>query len=722
LADAPPRRRDSTRRLVFRVGQLCSAVRDILTARRVTVLIYNPSSQTVSPLVSDNPDDERTRDAARRWSRVSLDDFPAARTALLDQRPVTIDDARRNEGLPPGAAEDFELTSLHMRPLVTTEPIGILVIEPAAAADSPDLDSIAPLVAASVARVQERRHEDTTGPDAEPVLDLVEAVASAHSLDEALATACERLALLANARRCAIFMLEGRRAVPRMGRSADGGSDEAACEQFRTATTPLPIVEAAMEGGDAVIADDAQSPLIADWWADAFKLGSAVAAPIGRRGNVLGVAVADAAAAHAFSPEGVRPFAEAAARLGAVLELARSIEQGTSNLQAATAIRRLLEEGSRAQSVEEAAEALAHVTRDALGSDHASVFLADEEDRIGHVAVDAPENFRAIARERLVGSRARDFRLWRRVIRQQRPVFVEDAAESQLIPAELVALLGLRSYVAFPLLSANRPLGLVVCSDTSRNRHWTDEEKELASQLALEGSLVIENAALRAGERRRIDELSRQAFHDPLTDLPNRALFKDRLQHALARTRRGGQSVAVLLLDLDGFKQINDSFGHEAGDQVLIAVSQRLRACLRPADTVARLGGDEFTILLEDIAALDEATRVAKRIADSLRTSFMVEGNETTVSTSIGIALNEPRDLDPSDILRNADRAMYEAKSRGNGRYAVYGKDSPAQGRRRQVDTDVEVKRPTITRLGGDNGENGENGSESNGPLAGRAD
>ena len=100
----------------------------------------------------------------------------------------------------------------------------------------------------------------------------------------------------------------------------------------------------------------------------------------------------------------------------------------------------------------------------------------------------------------------------------------------------------------------------------------------------------------------------------------------------------------------------------------------------------------------------------------------MVEGNETTVSTSIGIALNEPRDLDPSDILRNADRAMYEAKSRGNGRYAVYGKDSPAQGRRRQVDTDVEVKRPTITRLGGDNGENGDNGSESNGPLAGRAD
>ena len=211
---------------------------------------------------------------------------------------------------------------------------------------------------------------------------------------------------------------------------------------------------------------------------------------------------------------------------------------------------------------------------------------------------------------------------------------------------------------------------------------------------------MIENAALRAGERRRIDELSRQAFHDPLTDLPNRALFKDRLEHALARTRRGGQSVAVLLLDLDGFKQINDSFGHEAGDQVLIAVSQRLRACLRPADTVARLGGDEFTILLEDIAALDEATRVAERIADSLRTSFIVEGNETTVSTSIGIALNEPRDLDPSDILRNADRAMYEAKSRGNGRYAVYGKDSPAQGRRRQVDTDVEVKRPTITSVG----------------------
>jgi diguanylate cyclase (GGDEF)-like protein len=177
--------------------------------------------------------------------------------------------------------------------------------------------------------------------------------------------------------------------------------------------------------------------------------------------------------------------------------------------------------------------------------------------------------------------------------------------------------------------------------------------------------------------------------------------------------------VAVLLLDLDGFKQINDSFGHEAGDQVLIAVSQRLRGCLRPADTVARLGGDEFTILLEDITDLAEATRVAERIAGSLRTSFMVEGHETTVSTSIGIAVNEPRDLDPSDMLRNADRAMYEAKSRGSGQYAVFGKGSPAHGRRRQMDTEVDVRRPTITRSGD---RDVENGSESSGPLASRPD
>jgi diguanylate cyclase (GGDEF)-like protein len=660
------------------------------------------------------------RDVSRKWSRIPLDDFPAARLVLLDQKPVVAEDAQRDVRLPPGAAADFGTTSVHLEPLLTTEPVGILAIEPASAADNPDLLSIVPLVAASVARVQARRRADTEQTEADSLLELMEAAAEERSLDGVLGTVCERLALRIGARRACVFLLEQGRAVPRMARFADGTLDPLAWEKFRTAATPLPLVDSALQSGEPVIAEESSSALIAGWWAETFGVGSALAVPLGKPSKVVGILTLDAATERRFSEQDAQLAAHAAARLGGIVELARAIHERTSNLEAATAIRRLLEEGSRALSIEEAGETLARVTRDALGAEHASVFLADAEDRIGYVAVDAPDEFGSIARERLVGSHARDFRLWRRVTRQQRPVFVEDASASQLIPAELVTLLGLRSYVAFPLLSANRALGLVVCSDTRESRPWTAEERQLVDQLALEGSLVIENTALRAVERKRIDELSRQAFHDALTDLPNRALFGDRLDHALARIRRGHQSVAVLLLDLDGFKQVNDSFGHDAGDQVLIAVAQRLRACLRPADTVARLGGDEFTILLEDITHLREATRVAERIENSLRTPFMVDGHETQVTTSIGIALNEPGKTGSSDLLRNADIAMYEAKRHGKARYEVFspGSSPSAFGDLSAGDPEFSVKRQNIT--GSRDGEDSH--ADENGPLTEHAD
>jgi diguanylate cyclase (GGDEF)-like protein len=197
----------------------------------------------------------------------------------------------------------------------------------------------------------------------------------------------------------------------------------------------------------------------------------------------------------------------------------------------------------------------------------------------------------------------------------------------------------------------------------------------LVSQLALEASLVLENASLRAAERERMDELAHQAFHDPLTKLPNRVLFTDRLEHALARTQRREESVAVLFLDLDIFKHVNDTLGHEAGDQLLIAVAKRLESCLRPEDSIARLGGDEFTILLEDVADSGEAVRVADRIAETLRTPFLLEGKEVAVTTSVGIALSAPEQTSPVELLRNADAAMYEAKRQGKNRHELYDPD-----------------------------------------------
>ncbi|CAN5575749.1 hypothetical protein BH24ACT22_BH24ACT22_21910 [soil metagenome] len=173
--------------------------------------------------------------------------------------------------------------------------------------------------------------------------------------------------------------------------------------------------------------------------------------------------------------------------------------------------------------------------------------------------------------------------------------------------------------------------------------------------------------------RRELEnELRRQALHDPLTDLPNRALFTDRLKQALKQTARRGEHVAVFFMDLDDFKSVNDSLGHEAGDQLLIAVARRISASVRDVDTVARLAGDEFTVLLEDLEDVVWATPVAERILAAFEEPFQVKGRDIKVAVSIGIAWTSRFDVSPAELLDRADKAMYRAKKVGGARSEFY--------------------------------------------------
>ncbi len=174
-------------------------------------------------------------------------------------------------------------------------------------------------------------------------------------------------------------------------------------------------------------------------------------------------------------------------------------------------------------------------------------------------------------------------------------------------------------------------------------------------------------------ERKALEEqLEHQAFHDTLTGFPNRALFMDRLEQALARLDRREEPIAVLFMDLDNFKIVNDSLGHEVGDRLLVAVAGRLKECVRPEDTVARFGGDEFAVLLEGITDLNGATRIAARITGALKTPFNFEGREVFAGVSVGIALATQAPDEPEGLLRNADLALYGAKKEGKARYEVF--------------------------------------------------
>jgi diguanylate cyclase (GGDEF)-like protein/PAS domain S-box-containing protein len=196
----------------------------------------------------------------------------------------------------------------------------------------------------------------------------------------------------------------------------------------------------------------------------------------------------------------------------------------------------------------------------------------------------------------------------------------------------------------------------------------------LAVRDAVDSAIRIAGSQTDITERKRAEErLTHDAFHDALTQLPNRALFMDRLQRAIdAQRRHPGSVYAVLFLDLDRFKVVNDSLGHMIGDELLVAVADRLRAILRSTDTVARLGGDEFAILVEDIHDLGGAVRTARRIQDDLLVPFAIGSHEIFTTVSTGIAVSTTGYERPEDVLRDADIAMYRAKAQGKARHEVF--------------------------------------------------
>ncbi len=176
-------------------------------------------------------------------------------------------------------------------------------------------------------------------------------------------------------------------------------------------------------------------------------------------------------------------------------------------------------------------------------------------------------------------------------------------------------------------------------------------------------------------EHRRLEnELLHQAFHDSLTGLANQALFRDRVGHAASRLERSGGRIAVLFVDLDEFKTVNDSLGHSAGDDLLVTVSERLSHCLRPGDTAARLGGDEFAILIDDLGDGDEAVQIAERLIESVRAPIVLAGKRVSTTASIGIAYADAA-VGADEILRNADLAMYTAKAAGKNCHRVFAAD-----------------------------------------------
>jgi diguanylate cyclase (GGDEF)-like protein len=372
-------------------------------------------------------------------------------------------------------------------------------------------------------------------------------------------------------------------------------------------------------------------------------------------GQTVGVLLLTGTGLAALRPE---VLAEIALHFASTLQGLAAEKQRQFVSHTSTIIRQLFEEGMAATTVEAAGRVLAASTADAFRTEFAAVYLVDGDGRIRYVhSAGLPSEI-----ETLIGQQAADSPIWRGIAAAGRPALVGDSSTTPVRPGGLVQSVGLRCYLALPLLSAQGAVGMILCGDTSGTRDWTSRDRVLAEQLSVEGALIVDSAEMRQAAQAHVAQLSHQAYHDSLTGLPNRSHLLGRASEAVQLAAVTGTRAAVMLLDLNGFKEVNDTAGHQAGDVLLQRVAKRLLASVRDNDVVARLGGDEFAILLTRDPDATAAEHVAERIVDKLREPFTIDGAQVQIGGSVGIALFPDDETDYDALMRAADTAMYEAK------------------------------------------------------------
>ncbi len=356
--------------------------------------------------------------------------------------------------------------------------------------------------------------------------------------------------------------------------------------------------------------------------------------------------------------------------------LTNRLREVTTLLEAAKAMNLVLD-------LQQVLETILECAHELLETRDGSIMLVHGEDELRTVSASGASNARG-ARLRFGEGIAG------RVAQTRDPVLVTGVVNPDRWPAEASEAPPPTSSMSVPLVHRDTLLGVLNVS-AAPGHDYTRHQLRALSLFGEQAAAAIANARLYEEQRLLASQNVYQALHDLLTNLPNRALFLDRVNHALSRRRRTSQLVALLFLDLDDFKLINDSLGHAAGDEVLIAFADRLRTCVRSGDAMARFGGDEFAVLVEDVASPADASATAERIMEIFSEPFSVGERRVWLRASIGIAVESLSASSAEALLRNADTAKNVAKGQGKGRIVVFEETMHADALQR-LDLEAELQ------------------------------
>jgi diguanylate cyclase (GGDEF)-like protein len=396
-------------------------------------------------------------------------------------------------------------------------------------------------------------------------------------------------------------------------------------------------------------------------------------------------------AGRGFFPEERSILAAYAELAAAALDSATALEEAREQAATSRALLDLAQALARVTSREEVAVRLADAVPQVVGSLSSSVLLWDGE----RLSVAAAHGIPAAAEVALRHYRVRldEAAALREAIERREPYFV-DITDTDGPLRQVLEDSGVRSFTVVPIFAGDTFYGIVNAGsvvNADRLRLDPDIVARLTG-LAHQAATAFQNADL-------LDHVRHQALHDPLTGTPNQRLLEDRVESAIAASRRTGTPMALLFLDLDRFKNVNDTLGHAVGDALLCQVTARLRNAVRETDTIARLGGDECAILLPAISDIHDAEQVATKVLAALQQSFPVAQHELFISASIGIAAH-PYDADHyTDLLKAADTAMYSAKAAGRGTFRCYSPTMPVKNPERlglEADLHLAVERDEL--------------------------
>lgn len=410
---------------------------------------------------------------------------------------------------------------------------------------------------------------------------------------------------------------------------------------------------------------------------------------------------------HVFFPEERRLFASYARQAAVALDAATALDEARRRGETATTLLELSRQLAQATSTDEVAERLAGAVPTVIGAHRSAVLLWDDQRKALRVRARASSDSKRLAAPPRDAISLSDTPVIAEMVRTLQPVHIrrDDAAVDSYLQDRLIAL-GLEEILAVPIQSGGEMLGAIAALRGPGSPPLVDEQA-LADRLAGmadQAALALEKVRLLEQEREAVRRLRHDeqrikqlAYRDALTDLPNGRHFSEALDACLARAEADGRQLALLFCDLDRFKNVNDSMGHDKGDELLKVAATRLKRCIRDTDTLARLGGDEFTLLLNGVTGPEDAEVIAERVVSAFRDPINLDGQEVFLSASVGVALYPDDGLDAQTLLKNADTAMYGAKLSGRNSQLRY---EPAMNARSRQLLELEADLHEAVRSG----------------------